>query len=152
MQRARRHDPYPLTWELPTALTAAVLLVLAAGVHAGRAVANLLAGAGWTWPDHDQVFTSLPAVLSGQAGAGLAGQPRALPGPLALWASISLIELVLVILLGWLAAQGLHTWGPRRVHGMASRAEAERLLGRVRLRRAAPVIRPDLYRPKRGQW
>jgi hypothetical protein len=149
MQQARRHDPYPLTWELPTALAGAVVLVLVAGVQAGRSVANMLAGAGWTWPVHDQVFASLPAVLSGQAGAGLAGQPGTLADPAALWVSITLTELTLVILLGWLATQCLHTWGPRRVHGMASRAEAERILGRARLRRAAPVIRPDLYRPKR---
>jgi hypothetical protein len=151
MQRARRHDPYPLTWELPAALTAAVLLVLAAGVHAGRALANLLAGAGWTWPDHDQVFGSLPGVLSGRAGAGLAGPDGTLAAPPALWAGIALTELVLLVLLGWLTKQGMGAWGPRRVHGMASRVEAERVLGRTRLRRAAPVVRPDLYRPKRGR-
>jgi hypothetical protein len=151
MQRARRHDPYPVTWELPAALTAAVLLVLAAGVHAGRAVANLLAGAGWTWPAHHQVFASLPAVLSGQAGVGLSDPAGALADPPALWASITVTELVLLTTLGWLVKQGLDTWGPRRVHGLASRAEVERMLGRARLRRAAPVIRPDLYRRKRGQ-
>ena len=41
---------------------------------------------------------------------------------------------------------GLRRWGPGRMHGMASAAEAEQLLGISRLRRVAPIIRPDLTR------
>jgi hypothetical protein len=37
-------------------------------------------------------------------------------------------------------------WGPERLRGMASRGEAERLLGVTRLRKVRTVVRPDLYR------
>ena len=40
MQRSRRNDPYPFTWEIPAAIIAGVLLVLVLGVHIGRAAAN----------------------------------------------------------------------------------------------------------------
>ena len=36
-------------------------------------------------------------------------------------------------------------WGPGRLRGMASRGEAERLLGVTRLRKVRSVVRPDLY-------
>jgi hypothetical protein len=36
-------------------------------------------------------------------------------------------------------------WGPGRLRGMASRGEAERLLGVSRLRKVRSVVRPDLY-------
>jgi len=36
-------------------------------------------------------------------------------------------------------------WGPGRMKGMASPGEAEQVLGLTRLRRNAPLIRPDLY-------
>ena len=40
-------------------------------------------------------------------------------------------------------------WGPGRLRGMASRGEAERLLGVTRLRKVRAVVRPDLYRKNR---
>ena len=36
-------------------------------------------------------------------------------------------------------------WGPNRMKGMATADEAEAILGLSRLRRVAPIIRPDLY-------
>jgi hypothetical protein len=35
MQRSRRANPYPFTWEVPLALVVAVLLVLVVGAQAG---------------------------------------------------------------------------------------------------------------------
>ena len=37
MQRARRHTPYPLTWEIPLGIACAILFTLAVGVHLGDA-------------------------------------------------------------------------------------------------------------------
>src|ERR1035437_9813763 len=99
MQRSRRNDPYPFTWEIPAAIIAGVLLVLVLGIHIGRAVANLLAGAGWGWPAREELFRSLPGILGGDGGAGL---PRAFhsgAGQGALWTSIGARELLLLILL-----------------------------------------------------
>jgi len=151
MQRSRRNDPYPFTWEIPAAILAAVLLVLVLGVHIGRAVANLLAGAGWSWPAREELFRSLPGILGGDGAAGL---PRALhsgAGRSALWTSIGACELLLLILLGWAFKVGLDRWGPHRVQGMATRAQAEQMLGRTRLRKASAVVRPDLYGKQRNR-
>ena len=151
MQRSRRHDPYPFTWEIPAAIIAGVLLVLVLGIHLGRAAANLLAGAGWAWPARDELFRSLPAILGGDGGAGL---PRTLhggAGQSALWTAIGVCELLLLILLGWAFKVGLDRWGPQRVQGMATRAQAEQMLGRTRLRKASAVVRPDLYGKQRSR-
>ena len=53
MQRERRRDPYPWTWEIPLAIGIGVLLLVTAGIQLGRSLANLVAGAGWTWPASD---------------------------------------------------------------------------------------------------
>lgn len=89
MQRDRRRDPYPWTWERPLALVVPTVLLVAIGIHLGRGIANLLAGAGWTWPTTapsptsntpadgprspfgDAFWTSLGGVLAGHADAGL---------------------------------------------------------------------------------
>ena len=149
MQRARRNDPYPFTWEIPAAIIAGVLLVLALGIHIGRASANLLAGAGWGWPAREELFRSLPAILGGSGGAGLPGAFRGGAGQTVLWTSIGITELLLLVLLVWSLKIGLDRWGPHRVQGMATRAEAEQMLGRSRLRKASAVVRPDLYGKER---
>ena len=151
MQRSRRGDPYPFTWEIPAAIIAGVLLVLVLGVHIGRAAANLLAGAGWGWPAQAELFRSLPGTLRGDGGAGLPGTYHGGAGQSALWSSIGVTEMLLAILLGWALKIGLDRWGPQRVQGMATRAQAERMLGRTRLRKASAVIRPDLYGKQRSR-
>jgi hypothetical protein len=70
-QRSRRRDPYPWTWEVPLVLVVATLILAVFGVHLGRAVANVLAGSDWRFPSRVDLFRSLPAVLRGDAGAGL---------------------------------------------------------------------------------
>lgn len=151
MQRSRRHDPYPFTWEIPAAIIVSSLLILVLGIHIGRAVANLLAGAGWGWPDRKELFSSLPGILGGDSGAGLPRSLRGGAGQTALWTSIGAFELLLLILLGWAFKIGLDRWGPHRVQGMATRAQAEQMLGRTRLRKASAVVRPDLYGKQRSR-
>jgi len=151
MQRSRRNDPYPFTWEIPAAIIAGVLLVLVLGIHIGRAAANLLAGAGWAWPAREELFRSLPGILGGDGAAGLPRAPHGGAGQSALWTSISACELLLLILLGWAFKIGLYRWGPQRVQGMATRAQAEQMLGRTRLRKASAVVRPDLYGKQRSR-
>ena len=65
-------DPYPFTWEIPVALIAACGVVIAGGVHLGRAIACLVAGEGFRWPRSTEFFGSLSGVLTGDPGAGLA--------------------------------------------------------------------------------
>ena len=107
-----------------------MLLVLALGVQLGRAIANLLAGAGWHLPPRIDLFNSLPAVLAGDPAAGL---PAALTGDRLTGSAVGVHRAspTLVLLAGCvvLIKVGLDRWGPGRMKGMASRREAEQLLG-----------------------
>lgn len=144
MQQAdRRRDPYPFTWEIPVGILTGWLLLACLGVHASRAIANATAGAGWTWPEGKNLFTSLPRILAGDPAAGLTlHHPAASTAVLNGW----LITVQLALLAATIATTvwGLRRWGPGRMHGMASAQEAEQILGISRLRRVAPIIRPDL--------
>ena len=157
MQRERRRDPYPWTWEPWAAAALGIVLGIVLGIQAGRGLANLLAGAGWTWPDTyagggfssplgTTFWTSLPGVATGHADAGLpAPAPTDVAGPGLLWASIGITELALLAAVGWAVAHVYQRWGPGRMRGTATSAEAEKILGVTRLRKNAPIVRPDLY-------
>jgi len=149
-QRERRTDPYPLTWELPSAIFAGSLLALVLGVHLGRGLANVAAGAGWAWPIPTLLFRSVVGVLQGDAAAGIDPvAPLAAPDALMVWvAAMELVVMVAYVFLIWLC---LHRWGPNRALGVATPDEARRLLGRRRLYATRRVIRPDLYGRKAKQ-
>jgi type IV secretion system protein VirD4 len=145
-----RADVGPSSWEGPAAagltwLTGAALLL-----PAGRGIAAALAGSGWVWPaEPAALLASLGGLLTGDVAAGLDGaQARALPAAAAVYAGIG------GALLLFLGASGAAAWAARPLltarTGMATRAEAERVLGRSRLRRVAPVVRPDRPRPGRS--
>ena len=150
MQRERRRDPYPWTWEIPAAVALATLFVNVIGIQLGRSVANLVAGAGWTWPDANAgafpspigtaFWTSLPGVLGGHADAGLPSPaPDGLAGRGLVWVSLALTEVALLTATVWLGAWAYQRWGPGRMRGMATAAEAEKLLGVTRLRKVAGI-------------
>ncbi len=74
-QQSRRHDPYPWTWEIPLAVAVVILMVLVCGVHLGRGIANVLAGAGWAGrprvgggPVQPDPFTAYHVLLPSAAG------------------------------------------------------------------------------------
>ncbi len=144
MQRARRANPYPMTWEIPLAVVVGVVMTLILGLHLARALANLVTGNGWRFTPGDELFTALPGLLAGDASAGLT-QLAHPAGPLALHVWMTVVELLAVIVMGVAVKYGLDRWGPGRIQGMASKTEAEQLLGVARLRKVAPVVRPDLY-------
>jgi len=156
MQRERRRDPYPWTWEIPVAVALATLFVVVLGIQLGRSVANLLAGAGWTWPDSNAgtfpspigtaFWTSLPGVLIGHSDADLPSPaPSGLAGSGLVWTSLALTELTLLTATIWVGFYAYQRWGPGRMRGMATAAEAEKILGVSRLRKVAGIVRPDLY-------
>ena len=160
MQRERRRDPYPWTWEIPTAVILATLFVIIISIQLGRSIANLLAGASWTWPTTDTgandgafpspigtaFWTSLPGVLTGHADAGLPGPtPDRLAGRGLVWTGLALTEIALLMATIWVGVYAYQRWGPGRMRGMATAAEAEKLLGVTRLRKVAGIVRPDLY-------
>jgi hypothetical protein len=126
-----------------------ILLVLVCGIHLGCAIANVLAGAGWTFPGRIELFRSLPEVLRGDAGAGLTGLNGDFPSPVTLWLCVVATELMLIAVCVLLLKLVLGHWGPGRMRGMASSGEAEGLLGVTRLRKVRTVVRPDLYGKRR---
>ncbi|WP_157720502.1 hypothetical protein [Friedmanniella luteola] len=127
----------------------AVLLIAALAAHLGRAVANRIAGAGWAFPDRADLFTSLPGLLTGDAAAGLPATTAPLATADTVLTLIVVVELMVLTAVSVVLKVGLGRWGPGRMRGMASRSEAKQLLGRTRLRRNAPIIRPDLYPTRR---
>ena len=66
-------------------------------------------------------------------------------GPVARQPARAAAQVLAVALMGWAGVALLRRFGPGRVRGMATRSEAESLLGLRRLRTVAPVVRPDLY-------
>jgi hypothetical protein len=144
-QQSRRHDPYPWTWEIPLGVALVILIVLVCGVHLGRGIANVLAGAGWAFPTRVELFRSLPAVLRGDAAAGLDGLNGSISSPSAVWTWVVATEVMLLAVSVLVLKLVVDRRGPGRLRGVASRGEAERLLGVTRLRKARSVVRPDLY-------
>lgn len=144
MQRSRRTNPYPRTWEIPVVGVIAVLFLLLLGLQAGRSVANLLAGNGWVFVPREALFSSLGGLFGGNAAAGLAGviDPAS---TVLMWLCIAVLEVAVLVGCGCVGKWSLDRWGPGRLQGMATTAQAEVLLGRTRLRSYAKVIRPDLY-------
>lgn len=156
MQHERRRDPYPWSWEIPAAIGLAVSMMVLLGIQVGRALANLVAGAGWTWPAADTglvsspfgsaFWSSLPGVLGGDSQSGLSHPaPTAFAGPGLLWTSLVLTEVLFLALTAWAGIRLYLRWGPGRMRGMASATEAESLLGVTRLRKVAALVRPDLH-------
>jgi hypothetical protein len=143
MQQSRRTTPYPYTWEIPLGAVLAVTLVLVVAAHAARSIALALAGAGGEFTPQTELFTALPGILGGDSRAGLDAGPAASTG--LLYTCLVVVELFALGLIVWAVIGGMRQWGPARVRGMATRAEADTLLGLQRLRKVAPVVRPDLH-------
>ena len=149
MQRERIEDQYPWTWEIPLAVVCGVVVLGVVAGQLGRSVANWFAGAGWLWPAPDKLVTSIPALLAGDAAAGLSGiHPVASAG--ILWAWLGVTGLVTTTLLTMAGVWAWHRWGPARMRGMATVAEAHELLGEDRLWNVRHVVRPDLYPTRKG--
>lgn len=144
IQHDRRVNPYQSTWEFPAAALVGTLFALVLVLHVARAIANVFAGAGFTLTPRGDLISTVPAILGGDAAAGL---PSA--GPVAsrtaLYVWIGLVWAVTLVAATAVVAHGWVRWGPGRILGMATPDETEKLLGVSRLRRNAPVIRPDLY-------
>lgn len=148
MQRERRHNPYPLTWEIPVGIACLLLLLLVLGAHGGRAAANLFAGGGLTFPPATDLFPSSIGLIQGDAGAGLSHPPTDLASSGTLLAWIMAAEVLVLVLGAWAGVAAYLRWGPGRMKGMATKTQAEALLGLTRLRKTRAVVRPDLYGKK----
>ncbi len=122
MQRERRHNPYPLTWEIPLGIVCLVLLLLVLGAHGGRAAANLAAGRGLTFPPTTELFPASIGLLHGDAAAGLDNPPAKAASPRSLQAWIVASEVLVLALSAWVGVIAYLRWGPGRMKGMATQA------------------------------
>jgi len=145
----RRPDPLPWSWEVPAGAGLAWLSLSAATLLAAQGAAGFLTGHGWVWPGSSRLFPALGGLLTGQVGVGV-DATAGLPAPTLVYALAVVTELALLAVSVWAAVRFWSTVGPGRRHGMATRADAETVLGVGRLRRVRKLIRPDLYgRPGR---
>jgi hypothetical protein len=144
MQQQRRSNPYPWTWEVPVGVGLALLVLLAVGVQVGRGLALLVSGHGWQWPAAASLVSSVPAILGGRSDAGLGVHGDLAPDAV-LAVAILAVELVLLAAAGVGFKVGWDRWGTGRLLGMATRDEAEQVLGVRRLIRVRRIVRPDLY-------
>jgi len=144
VQQDRRSNPYPWTWEPAAVATLAGVGLLALGVQLGRSLALAADGQGWHWPATNQLFSSLPGVLTGHVDSGLTARvPDVSTSSLFGW--IGLAELLLALVAATVGQWAWRRWGTSHVVGMATRGDAEQALGITRLHRVRHVVRPDLY-------
>jgi len=149
MQQARRTNPYPWTWEPAVAIGLLAVMVAVVGVHLGCSIAIMTAGHGWHWVPNAELFRSLPGIFTGHPAAGLTGVPANAADPVATTVWIVVCLLVLFALAGWGGRAAWTRWGPSRMLGMATRDEAQAVLGVTRLHKNRHIIRPDLYGKRR---
>ena len=139
-----RADVGPASWEVPVAALVTWLTAAALLLPAGRGVAAAVTGGGWVWPNGaSALMASVGGLLVADPAAGLdAAQAAALPGGSAVYTAIAVLLVALTAAsasAAWLVRRTL--WSPT---GMATRRQVEEVLGRSRLRRLAPVVRPSL--------
>lgn len=151
MPNQRQRDPMPWSRGGEVALVAvtAVLLVFVLAALLGLGISAALFGDGWVWPHGtDTIGQVLEGLLSGRPGQGLAANDAArVPGRGAVYSCIVVCELLSIaaaIASSVLALRWVRPDDARR--GMASRAEAQHVLGIRRMRGVARLIRPDLQR------
>ncbi|MDF1705840.1 MAG: hypothetical protein P1U38_13805 [Aeromicrobium sp.] len=145
LQQARRTNPYPWSWEIPVGAAIAVGLVLVLTVHVARAVANWSSGAPWAFTESRAIFTSLPAILTGDPTAGLTEIPTNHASSTAVLIWVILFELAVIVVTIWVAVLTLRRFGSGRIKGMATPDEVDQVLGLTRLRKHAHIVRPDLH-------
>lgn len=146
-QRERRATPAPPMRELALLWVLGYGVAMLYGLHLARAIANWIAGAGFTLTPMAGLFAAAPGILRGDATAGLSPAPTgaASAASVHVWS-----VLVQVALLTLVIAAGV-AWARRRpeVQGLASKDEVQRLHSVDQLRRVRHELRPDLYpRPR----
>lgn len=146
-----RVDVPPTTWEIPVVGAMTWLMAAALLLPAGRGAAAWAFGGAWVWPQGTQaLLASIGGLATGHQTAGLdTAQSGAVPATSLVYTAITLGELLLVAATVVAVRMWWTTVGPGSVRGMASRAEAEQVLGRGELRKARILLRPDLYRGSR---
>lgn len=142
MKHSTQHDDvHGWSWEPFAAIFLISTLLVLPAVHLGRGTALFFSGDGWHWPPTNEAFSSIAGVLTGDPYAGLDLTGDA--SPILAWILGVACVTAGWIIVGIVASVMLRQY---RFKGMASRTQAEDLLGAGRLRKNRKVVRPDLYR------
>jgi len=147
----RLRDPQPLSRGGEVAFVAVSLVLLLLGLAAltGLGTAAAVFGGGWVWPHgSDQIGHVLAGLLSGHPGAGLPPPEHArVPSQFLVHSCVTVAELLMLTVTVTAAVVFWRYHRPAGAGGgMATRAEAQQVLGASRLRHARPILRPDLIR------
>jgi len=147
-----RVDVPRTTWEIPAAAALTWLLAAALLLPAGRGAAAWAVGGEWAWPHGaDALIATIGGLATGHHTAGLdTMSASAVPSPAQVYVAITVAELLLIAATVVAARMWWTTIGPGSVRGMATRAEAEAVLGVGQLRKVRALLRPDLYRVSRA--
>jgi hypothetical protein len=146
----RRRDPQPMGqgWEVAVAVIGGAVLGFGLAALCGLGAASALFGRGWVWPHGtDTIGHVIGGLFAGRPGRGLdPRQARMVAGPLAVYLCVAACELAVIVgaVVGGMLVARYRRPGDAR-GGMATRSEAEQVLGMSRLRGARDIIRPDLY-------
>jgi type IV secretion system protein VirD4 len=140
VQRGRA-DVLPLTWELPTAIGLAWLVLTVGGLVVGQAVAYILAGRQAAWPV--DLSRGIAGLLRGEPGVAISGSPPA--GPL-VFSAIGVVEMGIALAGVMAVSWWWQVAGPGAQFGLASRHEVRSVLGERALNDRRRAIRPDLDR------
>lgn len=146
----RRRDPQPMGqgWEVAVAVIGGTLLGFGLAGLCGLGTASALFGRGWVWPQGTDTITHvIDGLFAGHPGRGLdPRQARMVAEPLAVYLCVAACELAVIVaaVVGGVLVARYRRPGDAR-GGMATRSEAEQVLGISKLRGARDIIRPDLY-------
>lgn len=146
----RRRDPQPMGqgWEVAVAVIGGALLGFGLAALCGLGTASALVGRGWVWPHGTNTIGHvLGGLFAGHPGRGLdPRQARMVPEPLAVYLCVAACELAVIVaaVVGGVLVARYRRPGDAR-GGMATRSDAEHVLGISKLRGARDIIRPDLY-------
>ncbi len=150
-QRDRRREPYPWTWEPAAAVCATLLGVAVTATQTGRAAANFVSTGTLSFPSTPAGWvTSTPAVLTGNAAAGLSPDGAQPAGPVLLGWCVGVAGALLLAFTVAALVMGWRRFGPGSMQGVASPDEVRATLGLRRLRRNGRLIRPDLHPRRTG--
>jgi hypothetical protein len=146
----RRRDPQPMGqgWEMAVAVIGGALLGLGLAALCGLGAASALFGRGWVWPHGtDTIGHVVGGLLTGHPGQGLdPRQARLVAGPGGVYLCVAVCELAVIAASIFGGVLVSRYWRPGDARGgMATRSEAQQVLGMTRLRGAREIIRPDLY-------
>lgn len=144
MRSDQHADGWAWTWEPAAALISGFVAVVLFAVQLGRSIALFLVGEGWWWPPAPELATSAWGIVTGDVYAGLPATGAT--GPTLTWIIATILSVAGLVAA---AVVGYRLRAAARHKGMATRQEAEQLLGLSRLRANKKVIRPDLHNTTR---